>query len=279
VVAVLEKYGVDTRGLIALEHSVDEDTSGMHADIADAVAQLGEKLDLAKAAVSRREASKSEKMAELEEKLAQQAADLEESTVLRVTLEKRLEVLKASAKTAREGSATATLEIEALQAKVKELKDELSSANKRVVSSSEVVSSEVQALEEENIELLKENKDLRLQVSRLKANPAAAAVSSAPAPAAASIFSPAPKAASSAGSALSGSKRAFGTDISNTAPMSSTKPSQGEVSKPAAAALSQSEAEDAGGNKAKSRRTRVKAKALVDESMQPQDEAGECKQS
>jgi archaellum component FlaC len=278
-VAVLEKYGVDTRGLIPLEHSVDEDTSAIHADIADAVAQLGEKLDLAKAAVSRREISKSEKMAELEGKLAQQAADLEESMALRVTLEKRLEVLKASAKSAREGSATATLEIEALQAKVKELKDELSTAHKRVVSSTEVVSSEVQALEEENIELLKENKELRLQVSRLKANPAAASAPIAPAPvAAASVFSPAPKAAASASSgALSGSKRAFGTDISNTAPTSTVKASQGDVAKPTAAGMSQSEPDDA--VKAKSRRTRVKAKAMVDESMKPQDEAGECKQS
>lgn len=279
IVAVLEKYGVDTRSLIPLDHSVDEDSSSMHGDIADAVGQLGEKLDAAKAQVSRREASKSEKAAELEERLAQQVTETQEALLQKANLEKRLEVLKASAKTARETSTAMTLEIESLTARVAELKDELSSAQKRVASSSDVASSEVQALEEENIELLKENKDLRIQVSRLKAgNPA-------PAPSSmegiASVLSPVPMKApaSVASGALSGHKRAFGTDISNTAPTaSSSSAATGEVSKTGTSVLSESQLDDA--NKGKSRRTRMKAKALVDESAAAsQDEAAECKQS
>ena len=278
--AVLEKYGVDTRGLIPLDHSVEEDSSALHGDIADAVAQLGEKLDLAKAAVSRREVSKSEKLADLEERLAQQTADAEEAKALRITLEKRLEVLKGTAKTARESGAAMTIEIETLNAKIKELKDELGAAQKRVVSSTEVVSSEVQALEEENIELLKENKDLRCQVSRLKAgNTSTNTVTSVPV--SSSLLSPSPRTTAPIAATMSGQKRAFGTDISNTAPTSTVKASHGEVSKAGFASAVSAEAVADDTNKAaKTRRTRVKAKALVDDaSAQVQDEAGECKQS
>ena len=269
---------MDTRGLIPLDHSVEEDSSALHGDIADAVAQLGEKLDLAKAAVSRREVSKSEKLADLEERLAQQTADAEEAKALRITLEKRLEVLKGTAKTARESGAAMTIEIETLNAKIKELKDELGAAQKRVVSSTEVVSSEVQALEEENIELLKENKDLRCQVSRLKAGNTSTVTT---VPVSSSLLSPSPRTTAPIAATMSGQKRAFGTDISNTAPTSIVKASQGEISKAGFASAVSAEAIADDTNKAaKTRRTRVKAKALVDDaSAQVQDEAGECKQS
>jgi hypothetical protein len=287
VVAVLEKYGVDTRGLIPLDHSVDEDSSAstVHVDIADAVAQLGEKLDLAKAAVSRREISKSEKLAELEERLAQQAADAEEAKAQRVVLEKRIDAMKAAAKTAREEAAKAALDIETLTLKVKELKEELAVANKRVVSSSEVASSEVQALEEENLELLKENKELRQQVTRLKAGVTTAAVSApavsasaAPTPGAA-VFSPAPKMAASAApsaGALSGQKRAFGTDISNMGPSSAAKRQQQDVSKPSS---QQVEVADDGLDKGKTRRGAARKKVQKAEEAGAPAEGGECAQS
>ena len=263
---------------------MDEDSSAsaIHGDIADAVGQLGEKLDLAKAAVSRREISKSEKLTELEERLAQQTADAEEAKALRVTLEKRLEVMKASAKTARESSAAMTVEIEALNAKVKELKDELGSANSRAVSSTEAVSSEVQVLEEENLELLKENKELRMEVSRLKSSATSSSSSSSIANAhtvgaATPMFSP-PRVIptpSAASGALSGHKRAFGTDISNTAPNSTVKPAaQGEVVKTTAGVAPADSQGDAAG-KAKSRRGRRK----VEGASQPEGNPEECAQS
>lgn len=286
--AVLERYQIDTRGLIPLDHSVDDESSILHGDIADAVAQLGEKLDVAKAAVARREVTKSEKVTELEDRLCQVTAEAEEAKVQKVALEKRLEVMKAAAKTARELQGNNTVEIEALTANVQALKAELNAAKRQVTSSSDEVSSAVQALEEENIELLKENKDLRVQVSRLKAGASASVAAPVPSAANSVVSSPVPtgRAAPNTGS-LSGQKRAFGTDISNTVPNSAVKSAASNVTKPhisaasttpAAAADAQlDEAASAVGN---TRRTRTKVgKAAVKATPQVQDEAGDCKQS
>ena len=285
--AVLERYQIDTRGLIALEHSVDEDSSALRGDIADAVAQLGEKLDLAKAAVARREVTKSEKVSELEDRLSQVTAEAEEARVQKVAAEKRLEAMKASAKTAREANGTLTVEIEALTAKVETLKTELNAAQRKVTSTSDVVSSEVQALEEENIELLKENKELRVQVSRLKASAGTGQSSGAAFPSQSECNSVAntPARADSLSACLSGQKRAFGTDISNTVPSSAVKTAAGsaaDVVKPVHAAASDVSAvtaaeEGAVGNTRRTR-TKVGAKA-VKATAQVADEGAECKQS
>ena len=156
VVAVLERY-----------YSVDDEE-----DIVASVAQLGKKLDAAKALVSRRDAAKSEKVSELEEALARQHTEVEELRAHKLALEKRLEQLKSTAKAGREASAAMTVEVEALTAKVEELKAQLKKAETRVASSSDVsmVSSAVQALEDENMDLLKENKELRLEVSRFRSS-------------------------------------------------------------------------------------------------------------
>ena len=286
MVAVLERYQIDTRGLIALEHSVDEDSSALHGDIADAVAQLGEKLDLAKAAVARREVTKSEKVSELEDRLSQVTAEAEEARVQKVAAEKRLEAMKASAKTAREANGTLTVEIEALTAKVETLKTELNAAQRKVTSTSDVVSSEVQALEEENIELLKENKELRVQVSRLKASAGAGQSSGAAFPSQSECNSVAntPARADSLAACLSGQKRAFGTDISNTVPSSAVKTaaSAADVVKPVHAAASDvstvTAAEEGAVGNTRRTRTKVGAKA-VKATAQVADEGAECKQS
>ncbi len=284
MVAVLERYQIDTRGLIALEHSVDEDSSALHGDIADAVAQLGEKLDLAKAAVARREVTKSEKVNELEERLSQVTAEAEEARVQKVAAEKRLEAMKASAKTAREANGTLTVEIEALTAKVDTLKSELNAAQRKVTSTSDVVSSEVQALEEENIELLKENKELRVQVSRLKAGAGQSSNAAFPSQSECNSVANTPARADSLSACLSGQKRAFGTDISSTVPTSAVKTaaSAADVVKPVHAVASDvttvTAAEEGAVGNTRRTRTKVGAKA-VKATAQVADEGAECKQS
>ncbi len=147
-----------------------------------------------------------------------------------------------------------------------------------MVQSSDNTSSEIQVLEEENIELMKENKDLRLEISRYRAmGTALPAVAAAPV-----------AASTSSESATVGQKRAFGTELSSAAVQSRdnvvSSTAQSEGSKPRTPAASDvvkpvqklsalvTGGEDAVAQKTKSQRT--KAKPLVGE-----EEAGECTQS
>lgn len=287
--SILEKYEIDTRGLLPLERSIDDDStfSAQHPDIADAVSQLGELLDAARSAATRKDTVKSEKQVELEEKLRQQMELVEDCRGQKFALEKRIEAMKATAKSAREENASLSIQVETLQGKLEEIKLQLEAAEKKAVSSDEMVSSEVQALEEENIELLRENKELRTEISRYKAAgralpPAAPAVDAAAADTATrdAYVSEAESVPDEVASV--GKKRPFGTDISNQLPSSaaSSVVKASSVSKPTAADAGCSAAEDAadgeGQPKSKARRGRVKARALLSEAS---DEAGECKQS
>lgn len=279
IVSVLEKYDVDTRGLLPLidcNNASASEVSVQHVDIVDAVAQLGEMIDVARAAATRKETAKSDKLLQLEARVSEQTAAAEDAKAQKFALEKRIEALKASSKTAREEHAQLTVTIESLTKEVQEYREKLADTEQRVASSSEVVSSEVQALEEENIELLKENKELRIEVSRYKAVqgglPIPPQVESTEAVTETSI--PTPGESTNTDETTVGTKRSFGTDLSNTAPATSVEP----VTKPITTA---STIADDGAAKTKVRRTRVKARAIASDTTAQQvaDEAGECKQS
>ena len=123
----------------------------------------------------------------------------------------------------------------------------------------------MQALEEENIELLKENKELRVQVSRLKASAGTGQSSSAAFPSESECNSVGntPARADSLSACISGQKRAFGTEISNTVPRSAVRlPPVRREAAPWATLV----------------RTKVGAKA-VKATAQVADEGAGCKQS
>jgi chromosome segregation ATPase len=287
IVAVLERYEIDTRGILPLEHSVDDDSSALNVDIADAVALLGEKLDASKCLNARKELTKTQRVVDLEDRIGSYASEAEDLKAQKLALEKRIDTLKNTAKAARESSAALTVQVEELTERVAELQDQLSAADRKAVNSSELVSSEVQALEEENIDLLKENKELRVELSRYRSSLATSSTNEllrAPArPVAASTVptSPLTRLNDADGLALlSGRKRTFGTDLSNNnqLPVPATDYA-------ADAAVGSSHKKGAAVpvdaiNCNKQRRMRMRAKALVDDITAPaQDEAGECKQS
>ena len=286
IVAVLERYDIDTRGILPLEHSVDDDSSALNVDIADAVALLGEKLDASKCLIARKELTKTQRVVELEDRISSYASEAEDLKAQKLALEKRIDTLKNTAKAARESSAALTVQVEELTERVGELQDQLLAADRKVVNSSELVSSEVQALEEENIDLLKENKELRVEISRYRSSSLATTSSTTELPraparpvAAPSVpASPLTRLNDADGLALlSGRKRTFGTDLSN-----NQQPAVDYAA--AAVGTSQKKMEalpvvDAI-NTNKQRRMRMRAKALVDDIAAPaEDEAGECKQS
>ena len=266
-------------------------------DIADAVSKLVEKLTVAQSILSNREAAKSNKQKDLEEKLAHAVAEVEDLKSTKLAVEKRAESAKNSLRTAREEVAKLTVDLEGQKSRVDELQQELLDAEKRVTNSADTVHSEIQVLEEENIELMRENKELRVEVSRYKA--ALAEKSSIVSGDGASALkvtkvSVSPKSISAAEIAVPpstiGKKRAFGREIdvnslpSDASELASTSFHVEKSSAPASSVAASGGAENTDAS-AKNlglsqRKVRTKAKALIGGSASSsEDNGGECAQS
>ena len=106
------------------------------------------------------------KVRELEEKCLRLNASSAESSALAQSLEKKIDGLKHTLTESQEECAQLGAKVDYLQEKVCDLEDKLASANMMASSmESSCVSSEIQALQEENIELIRENKELRREAS------------------------------------------------------------------------------------------------------------------
>lgn len=138
-------------------------------DITDAVAKLAEKLVVAQSILTNRDSSKATKQRDLEERLSHSLAELEDEKATKLALERRLEGSKNALRVSRDEVAALTVEIEDQKTKIDELKQAVLETEKKVVSSADNVHSEIQVLDEENIELMRENKELRVEVNRFKA--------------------------------------------------------------------------------------------------------------
>ena len=144
MVSLLREHGIDTRGLEPTDLSLSEgDASAalLGQDLASAVAQLAARLSAKLAA-------------------AQKQCDAHEA---------QTDKLLAAADVASEEFSALVADCDDLRAKVSELQELLELADRRATSSEDNVSSEVQALEEENIELMRENRELRKDLANLKA--------------------------------------------------------------------------------------------------------------
>lgn len=298
---ILEKHGIDTSGLNLSDGSVSDVStlrdSSCPQDIADAVSKLAEKLTVAQSILTNRETAKSNKQKDLEEKLAHAMADVEDLKSTKLATEKRAESAKNSLRIAREEVAKLTVDLEGQKSRVEELQQDLLDAEKRVTNSSDTVHSEIQVLEEENIELMRENKELRVEVSRYKAalteKTSTASSSSDAAP-------PALKASKVALSPMInvqevavppstiGTKRAFGREIDgNSLPSDGSEPPSKSsfVEKQStlasiAASNGAENADTAAQNPGLSqRKVRTKAKALIGSAQTAEDNGGECAQS
>jgi len=173
IISILDKHGVDTSGLSVADSSVSDISTAkdmaVAQDISDAVAKLAEKLMVAQSILTNRDSSKATKQRELEDKLSHLQAELDDVKATKLALERRLDGSKNALRVSRDEVAALTVEIENQKAKIDELKQAVMETEKKVVSSTDNVHSEIQVLEEENIELMRENKELRVEVSRIKA--------------------------------------------------------------------------------------------------------------
>jgi DNA repair exonuclease SbcCD ATPase subunit len=163
-------------------------------DLVAAVLGLADKYTSAKAALATQalkptSSSSSIKLRETEEKLESAVSEIDSLKAQRASLEKRVETLKASVKTARTDSADISAALDACKAQCEQLEADLEAARGHAsqlelkmqqklheLEASAGNSPEVQALEEENLELMNENKQLtreicsyRLQAERAQA--------------------------------------------------------------------------------------------------------------
>jgi len=159
VIAVLERHGIDTIGLVAHDTSLTEGDTVIEEELADGVSKLAQKLIASQNNKQLAAASKN-KIRQLEESINQMTSEVDEAKSTRSVLEKRLETLKSANRSMKEELTVLTAERDNLALHVTELESSLKSAEGKIVSSSDTVSSEVQALEEENIELMRENKEV-----------------------------------------------------------------------------------------------------------------------
>ena len=259
------------------------------------MSKLAEKLVVAQSILTNRDMAKSNKQKDLEEKLAHAMAEVEDLKSTKLALEKRAESAKNSLRLAREEVAKLTVDLEGQKSRVEEMQQELLDAEKRVNNSADTVHSEIQVLEEENIELMRENKELRVEVSRCKAALKEKASSSY------SDSGPAPKVIKVALSpkiivqeevvppSTIGKKRAFGREIDiNSQP--SDESESGHTASHVEKSFTQTllpatttgaeNADAAAKNIGLSqRKVRTKAKALIGSAPSAEDNGGECAQS
>lgn len=263
VIDVLERHGIDTLGLVAQDTSLTEGETVIEEELADGVSKLAQKLIASQTNNQQAIASKN-KARQLEETIAQMTSEIEEGKSTRSVLEKRLETLKSANRNMREELTAITAERDSLALQVTELESSLKSAEGKIVNSSDTVSSEVQALEEENIELMRENKELRKEAStyRLQAERTLAQLN---------------KVAPDIASSVVGTKRALQEKENTPARPNVSQQQNSEVKKIDSVKKGFTPAFDNDDvNKAK--RTRTKAKPLV-AAADAGENPGECQQS
>jgi hypothetical protein len=138
----------------------------------DAVEALVKEATAAKDSAAARATSTADKHTELSERAAKAEAANEELKAQKMSLELKIEGLKTAARVSREEVATITAQMEVLAVKKSDLEVRLQHAMSSTAATAEShalnSASEVQVLEEENIDLMRENKDLRLEISRLR---------------------------------------------------------------------------------------------------------------
>lgn len=224
VMEVLEKHGVDIRGLLVMDDSVGSIDLNPDAvqDLGEAVAQMANKLITSQATVSARNNTASAELVQVQAELNTLLLEGAEAAAAKAALEKRLDSAKATARTLREENASYAAQVAELQEKLTAMGVQLQEAQKKALIGAGSSSTEVQVLEEEVLDLMKENKELRVEVSKLRAMASSAGTAAAKP---VSVVVPmatapsAPAAAAAVPSASIGQKRAFGTELDANVPV------------------------------------------------------------
>ncbi|CAE7450659.1 unnamed protein product, partial [Symbiodinium microadriaticum] len=163
VINILKSCGIDMSGVM-INESGSED-SMLEQDLSEAVGTLAQKWKYLSASYG----DIREKFKVVENEKLQLSSQLESQDVQKAALERRVESLKSALQDAKEECIDLSSKLRTEIDKKNGLDSQLEEAKLSAQSSKSAVNVEVQVLEEENIELLKENKELRASIATYKA--------------------------------------------------------------------------------------------------------------
>jgi chromosome segregation ATPase len=263
VTAIFEKLGIEPSNHHDMSSSASDESMLPEYDLAEGVASIVARLTKLESSV----ANTTKDKCAVEEKTSTLAAELSDVKAQKSAAERRLESQKTALKEAKEEIATLTEEIETLRLRLSNTIEDLQNARNSANSVDSETNSELQVLQEENIELMQENKELRRECALYRAQIRSGVVEPPVAPKAEE-----PKTADEVPAVSNiGDKRKFGTELALPNPNVVAKPSEPLSKTPVAAAA-------AGPRKARV----VKAKVIEPSAAAAAADAenpGECAQS
>ena len=165
IIQILEGCDIDITGLLLNDESTNDESILEEQELSEPVRKLAEKWRLA----DRLNSSLKSQLFDAEERFLTLSTDVESSRTQKVALEKKLESTKASLKLAKSEQEELVAQLESTRHRLSDVNDELDAAKSSLTGSKDEISSEIQVLEEENIELLRENKDLRISAATYRA--------------------------------------------------------------------------------------------------------------
>ena len=167
----LDRVGIDTTSLLLADTSMsmhEGDKSIIEQSLGDIVGKLAEQyIALQKTSLTHTEVvnNQDSKLRVLTQKISLLNDQLKDAKSQKSLLEKRVETIKCSSKEGRDELLSVTAEAETWRAKVEELQELVNNTEAKNAQSTDAMASEMQCLEEENLELMKENKELRKMIS------------------------------------------------------------------------------------------------------------------
>jgi septal ring factor EnvC (AmiA/AmiB activator) len=141
IVDVLNRQGIDTKGVLGTDSSTSDEASILEQDLSDCVNKLAQKFNALQTQL-KQATSRSTKTTESQN---DHTAELEELKAQRVALE-----------------------CESLKSQITSLNSDIDTLRNKLDGKDSSASSEISILEEENIELMKENKELRKEAASLR---------------------------------------------------------------------------------------------------------------
>ena len=165
IIGILEECDIDVAGLMLNDESNVDESVLDEQELSDPVNQLAQKW---KSASSLTVALKSQ-LSDAEDRFMTLSSDVESSRTQKMALEKKLESAKNALKASKLEQDELIAQIENAKESLREVKGELAVAKSSISGNEDAISTEIQVLEEENIELLRENKDLRISSATYRA--------------------------------------------------------------------------------------------------------------
>jgi chromosome segregation ATPase len=192
VLDVLKACGIDITGL-SLNESVD-DSALVEQELSEAVNSLAQKWRQAVSSLN----SAKENLDKSQTTQTSQAAEIETLNVQKAATERRYQSTKTALSAMTEKCEVLATHLETEKEKTKEVEKKVEECNARLAGNKSAISMEIQVLEEENIDLLRENKELRNTIVTYRTKLDSLGENSSTAPTAATASMPSAPATSSA---------------------------------------------------------------------------------